>query len=599
MLRSIHARLVVMYLCLILVAMELTGVYLLRSLERYYVENFAQQLNSQAQLLSGLLARSLQGEPDTENVRKLAAEFDATGSIALTVLDAAGVVIGASRGFEHTVGNKLEADEITHALGGSRGESLRVDTEDGRRYIYLALPVRAGGEVAGVLYLRGSLEGTYEVLRQVRLFLLSATGIALAVTAGVGFLLARTITGPIQALTSKAAEMARGNLAQPIEVRSRDEIGHLAAMFNHLGRRLKETLDEISGEKNRMETILTYMADGLVALDAQGRIIALNPAAARMLQIAPEQAVGRRPGELWPELPLQALVEQARHMNQPVVEDVALTGPVSAVLRSHCTPLYGEGEQVAGTVIVLHDITEQEKLEQLRREFVANVSHELKTPLTTVKSYVETLLDGVGDDAAVRNRFLKVVDSETDRMVRLVKDLLHLSQLDQGSLAWEMAPQEVAPLIEETLGRLSLQLKGKRLQVHRRFSDALPLIMADRDKLQQVLLNILTNAAEFTPAGGEVFIEARTQGEMVVITVRDTGVGIPAEDVPHIFERFYRVDKARSRMLGGTGLGLAIARQIVEAHGGSIHLKSTPGRGTEVAFTVPAVRTAALPGVKS
>jgi two-component system sensor histidine kinase VicK len=581
-----------MYILLILLAMELTGFYLLRSLETYYLNSYSLSLNLQAQLAAGLVQRYMEDVADKEdrqNIERLASEFDPQLGASLLVMDNSGLVLGVSPGNWTLLNKQLEPrDEITQALSGSRGENIRLDEATGQRYLHLALPIRQGDQVMGVVYLKGSLERTYATLGQIRLFLLYATALALAVTAALGLALARTITGPIREVTSRAAQMAAGNFDQMIQVRSNDEIGQLGAMFNHLAYRLKETLGQISEEKNKVEAILTYMADGIVALDKKGRIILCNPAAAKMLSAREQDVIGRSPMLLWPEANWRSPLREVLSTNQPVTRQIAIERPVHCVLRCHFTPLRGEKGKAVGLVIVFHDVTEQEKLESMRKEFVANVSHELRTPLTTVKSYIETLLDGAAEDPSTRERFLAVVSSETDRMVRLVRDLLHLSHLDQRTASLDIQPVDLAILAEETLAKLQGPCERKQLKLVRAWPGDLPRAAADRDKIQQVLLNILANAIEFTPSGGQISVGIADDGGLLRVRVADTGIGIPREDLPRIFERFYRVDKARSRELGGTGLGLAIAKQIVEAHGGEISIESEFGAGTEVSFTLSA-----------
>jgi two-component system sensor histidine kinase VicK len=319
-------------------------------------------------------------------------------------------------------------------------------------------------------------------------------------------------------------------------------------------------------------------------LDSTGSIIKLNAAAERMLSVEEPEALGRQMDELWPGMGLGELVAVARETSRPLIQQARFG---SLIFSAHVTPLPGDS-QAAGTVIVLQDVTEMQRLGEMRRDFVANVSHELKTPLTSVKSYVETLLDGAADDPQLRTQFLQVVASETDRMTRLVRDLLHLSQFDQGAAQWEVATHTVAPFLTDMVRRLQPQIEAKGLMVGVQVDPQTPPARFDRDKISQVVINLLANAIEFTPTGGRIQVAANGEGGSVRFTMRDTGVGIPEADLPHIFERFYRVDKSRTRMLGGTGLGLAIAKQIVELSGGTIWINSILGEGTEVIFTLPA-----------
>ncbi|BDG61820.1 HAMP domain-containing sensor histidine kinase [Caldinitratiruptor microaerophilus] len=603
--RSLQARLVLAYLLLVLVAMELTGVFLLGSLESYYLNSFRTTLSAQAQLLGGMAIAHLAPAggvgPDRQAIANLVANWPAETGISVAILGSDGEVLGASRRQAALVGQRLQTDEISHALGGSVGELVARDPETGERTMVRATPLFSGGRVVGVVYLKGSLERSDEVLRNIRRLVLVATGIALAVSAVLGTALARTITGPVRELTAKATAMAQGQFDQSIPVRSGDEVGRLAETFNFLAGRLKETLAEISGERQKLETILAYMADGLVALDREGRIIKVNPAAARLLGADPGTLTGLRPAEAWPDSPVAELLERARTQGESGSLELRPQGERGPVLVAEATPLRGEGDAPAGAVLVLHDITELQRLDQMRRDFVANVSHELKTPLTTVKSYVETLLDGAAEDPELRTRFLGVVEAETDRMVRLVRDLLQLSQLDQGTLQLDLQPVSLPELVEGVLARLSPAWSRRRLAVEWEWAPDLPLCLADRDRLEQVVLNIVANAVEFTPEGGSIRLWAGpdpggapgSPGSYVRLTVKDTGIGIPAEDLPRIFERFYRVDKARARTLGGTGLGLAIAKQIVEALGGDIRIASEVGKGTEVTVLLPVAEEAA------
>lgn len=585
MLRSIQSKLILVYLLLILVAFQLSGLYLLVNLQRAYIHQVEDDLSQRAQLLIGQLSNyNIGGKLDPQGIKEFMASWPVGNAI---VLDANGTVIGATlRQPEHVelVGKKFSNDDVSPALVG-QPKTTSQGEENGEPMTYLAMPLFSSNRVVGVVYLKGSLKEAYDRLKNIRDVLLTAAAIALGATAALSVMLARTITGPVREVTRKAALMAGGKFDQTIEVRSSDEVGKLGEMFNRMTDRLVQTLDEIEGEKNKVEAILSHMADGLLALDAGGRTIKLNPAAERLLGTTEVEVLGRRPEETWPEMKLDTALAQAQKEGRPLTQEIRYG---SLVLLAHVTPLKGERNQPAGTVVVLHDITELEKLERMRREFVANVSHELKTPLTTVKSYVETLLDGAAEEPEVRARFLRVVEAETDRMARLVKDLLHLSQLDQGNASWDVQPYEVPPLVEECVSKLAVPAERKGLAVKRVYAADLRSGLFDRDKLQQVILNLLANAIEFTPTKGEIIVDARNHGAMVRVAVRDSGIGIPKEDLPRIFERFYRVDKARSRMLGGTGLGLAIARQIVEHLGGAISIDSELGRGTEVVFTIPA-----------
>ncbi|NPV69806.1 MAG: HAMP domain-containing protein [Firmicutes bacterium] len=571
--RSIRWRLIIIYLLLILVAMELTGVYLIQALEKYYISSYTTTVVSQAQLVAGFLERYMAGDPDRSRISQLVQEFGRQSRFDIVVLGPNGTLIGSSGDNPKELERALNKSEISRALSGGRGQTVGIAPATGDSALHLVEPIRLGERIAGLVYVIASLEGTYRTLADIRTILVYSALLALGVTAVLGLIVSQTITGPIEEITAKARRMAAGDFQQTIEVRSDDEIGQLAAMFNHLTNRLRDTLSEISGEKSKLEVMLTNMADGVVAVDGCGAIMAMNPAAGRMLGMDPGGSIGK---------PLSGpLADSADRFKVADRTLVARYAPIKGGGPD------GAGGERAGTVIVLQDVTEAERLDRLRREFVANVSHELRTPLTSVKSYVETLADGAVEDPALTRQFLTTVSKETDRMNRLVRDLLELASLDQNDTLWDRRPIALGDAVIEavTLIRPQTDRKGISLQVD--LPDNLPLVMADSDRMQQVALNILANAVEFTPSGGQVTVSACARAGGVHVVIRDSGIGIPREDLPRIFERFYRVDKARSRELGGTGLGLSIAREIVLAHGGDIAIRSRVGEGTEVEFWVP------------
>ncbi|MDI3533923.1 MAG: two-component system, OmpR family, sensor histidine kinase VicK [Thermosediminibacterales bacterium] len=591
MFKSIQWKMVIIYLLLVLLAMEVIGVYLLRSLEQYHLDNLSAYLDNQAQLISGFLERYLANTVDTQQIDDLIREFGNRMGMEIKdifVLDKNGIVISSSNIDTTQTGKRILTPEVTEALMGEKGEDIRTDFATKKRFKYLAFPVKSGEKVLGVIYLVSSLENIYNTLQEIKAILVMATVIALFVTAVLGFALAKTITGPIQEVTSKAASLARGDFDQLIEVKSNDEIGQLTEMFNYLTLRLKETLDEISNEKSKVEAILAYMADGIIAVNKNDEIIHINPAAERLLDIN-RDVVGKKFSALFSDYfrdnPLQYYIEDSKTENRKDREVVIKHD--SSVLRAHFAPFKNEKGEVSGVVIVLRDVTEQERLENMRKEFVANVSHEIKTPITTIKSYVETLLAGAIEEKNLAERFLEVVNNEADRMARLVSDLLQLSRLDYQQTRWDKKLLSLEQIVEDVLVKLNMEIKQKKMNVSVNYSKKLPKVLGDRDRIEQVILNIVGNALKYTPEGGDIKISIETIDKAVCLKVQDNGIGIPKEDLPRIFERFYRVDKARSRELGGTGLGLSIAKQIIEAHGGTININSEYGHGTEVVINLP------------
>jgi len=416
--------------------------------------------------------------------------------------------------------------------------------------------------------------------------LISGWVVVLLIAIMIGFVLTKTITMPIQELTSRAAAMAGGDFSQLIEVRSQDEIGELAGTFNFLSGRLKETLQEISLEKNKMESILNYMWDGIIAVNKEGEIIHLNPAARDLLKLDNFLPGGGSPGKtILGRLFEEDVLKELLSGKIIPAGEFELEWEEEKILQLHFAPIGEKGLQ--GYLIVLHDVTRERALTRLQQEFVADVSHELRTPLTTIKSYVETLLGGAQKNPHVRGQFLQVLEKETERMVKLVYDLLVLSQLDYQKGSWSREKIDLVELIKEVLEQIGPGAEGKGIVLAKKLPSARVEVFMDRDKIKQVILNLVDNAIKFTFPGGRIEVGIDWDKSFAFVFVRDTGIGIPPADVPRVFDRFYRVDKTRSRESGGTGLGLSIVRKIIHASGGQIFLQSAPNKGTEVTFTLP------------
>ena len=411
--------------------------------------------------------------------------------------------------------------------------------------------------------------------------------IALLITAILSFFITNSITAPINDLTEKAEKMAFGDFSQEIRGKSNDEIGRLADMFNILRRELDYNINEISNEKSKLETILKYMADGLIAVDLSGEIIHVNEAARTLLDLSDEEigdldfpAILRRLGK-------KDITDGIRHITSSETMNEVINYH-SRILSVRYARFVADDDNDIGVIMLIQDITEGQKLEKMQTDFVANVSHELRTPLTTIRSYTETLLDGGVEDEETRNNFLTVIDDETERMARLVKELLQLSRLDNETEKMNMEELEVGNLLDDCVRKILLTAESKQQSVECPFRRQRPLyIFADRDKIQQVLLNILMNAIKYTQEGGKIRIDSFIRGDTVNISIADNGIGISEAEVSRIFERFYRVDKARSRSMGGTGLGLSIAKQITEVHDGKISVRSREGEGTTMTVTLP------------
>lgn len=598
--QTIQTRLIIIYVLLILIAMQLIGVYFVRTMERSFIDNFTTSLNTQAGLLAGFVDRYLSESQDataTEESKKSFADlngivnslFDISAA-EIQIIDANGIVLSTSlQSNAARVGQKNLQAEVISALQGIKDNESDLIDENGERKKIVAQPVGNGSKVIGVVYIVASMEPLYKTMNGINKIFLTGTIIALVLTIGLGVILSNTITNPIKEITRQATAMAEGNYNQVVRVKGSDEIGQLGHAFNYMTDRLKDALALNEEEKEKLSSILSNMNDGVIATDDQGKVIVINRRARHMLRIGNTDI---RYQEIWEILgmPREAVESHTRGQQQMAlihVGDDEEDEPVT--IRIMFTPIYRRDKgTAAGTIAVLQDVTEQEKLEQARREFVANVSHELRTPLTTLKSYLEALDDGAVEDQALAHRFVGVMRNETERMIRLVNDLLHLSRLDSRKAQLARVRTHVPEMLEEVADRFSFQLQQKNIQIAISVDNQIGEVKLDRDQIDQVLDNLVSNAIKYTPEDGFIQIfSKKLDDNWMEFHVQDNGIGIPKKDLSRIFDRFYRVDKARSRSMGGTGLGLSIAREIVKAHGGTITLESEYNHGTRVTFTLP------------
>lgn len=591
--RTIQAKLIIIYVLLILIAMQLIGVYFVSAMKTSLTNNFTKELQERAELLSVLAAQNLgvtgdSAEESLENLRVLVNNLFNINGAEIQVLDASGKVLTTSKpSHADYVGTKNTQTVVSRALQGIRDNEEYIIDEDNIRKKVVAKPVVNEGKIVGAIYIAASMNELYDTMERINNIFISGILLALALTAVLGVILAHTITSPIKELTQRATAVAEGEFQQKMPVLGNDEIGQLSKAFNYMTSRLRDALAQNEEEKEKLASILTNMSDGVIATDETGKIILMNRRAGEMLRIQGELPESADMITLLRLSQEEREVLQLGTMHSTILENETEEGD-TFLIRVTFTPIHRREAGIVGTIAVLQDVTEQEQLEASRREFVANVSHELRTPLTTIKSYTEALEDGAMEDPELGPKFASVIQNQTERMIRLVTDLLHLSRLDSKEAQLRKQPVSVMEMLEEVADRFSFQMQEKGIKPTLFIASEVGSAWADRDQIDQVLDNLMSNAMKYTPEGGTITIEARlTDDGVLAISVQDNGIGIPKKDLDRIFERFYRVDKARSRNMGGTGLGLSIAREIVKAHGGMISLQSELGKGTKVTFTLP------------
>ncbi|MFD2117435.1 cell wall metabolism sensor histidine kinase WalK [Paenibacillus yanchengensis] len=599
--RTIQVKLVIIYLLLILVAMQVIGVYFISTVKQSLITNFTSNLKEQSDILAKFAAPSLsphvEAEADstdstTEDLNLVVRNLFSISGTEVQVLDFNGRIIATSlQVHQSNIGKKNRSLAVSRALQNISDNEQEIMDDDHIRKKVIAQPVVYNDKVVGAVYVVASMTELYETVSRVNQIFISGIFIALTMTGLLGVVLAHTITSPIKGLTKQAEAVAEGNFDLQAPVLGDDEIGRLSMAFNDMTVRLKEALSINEEEKEKLVSILSNMSDGVLAADEQGEIIVWNQRALELLQI--KKCEGMQLSELLSITPhkLNELM-QARGQTYIVTGDDEADGDdvkEPGMLRLTFNPIHRRETGIVGMIAVIQDVTEQEKLEQSRKQFVANVSHELRTPLTTIKSYAEALQDGALEEEQLAERFVGVISNETERMIRLVTDLLHLSRLDSNTSSLRKQRINLHDMLDEVADRFSFQLHQKSIQTYVSVERGLKTAWLDRDQIDQVLDNLMSNAIKYTLDGGAIYLSAKRSALIsdLQISVQDTGIGIPRKDLSKIFERFYRVDKARSRNMGGTGLGLSIAREIVKAHGGSISLDSVLNEGTTVTMNLP------------
>ncbi|NLP18962.1 MAG: cell wall metabolism sensor histidine kinase WalK [Firmicutes bacterium] len=579
MFKSIKWRLALTYLILILISLTAMGTFLLRAMDHYYVREIEENLMAHARVLSHYAELTFLGND-------LARQFGQDVEARVQILDDGGRVVGDSLWPEAPIGEPLEHPGVEEVLAGEVQSGLKQSPPGEERMLHVAAPLRSGQDIIGAVYLSTSLARVDQTLTVARNLLLFGTGIALAISLLVGFYLARTVTGPIREIAQAATEVAGGKYEKRLTPRGQDELAQLAATFNYLTERLKATIDEISGERKKLATVMASMGDGLVAVDKEARGLLLNPAAEEIFGVKGENVIGFPLPEAIDQPGLGELLIEVLEQGEPLVDEMELSATSPAIYRVQVSPVRAPEGDIAGAVAVLRDISDLRRLEQMRLQFLSNVSHELRTPLTSIKGFAVTLADDLPPEGPTRH-YAEVIEQETDRLARLVDDLLNLSRMDALQLTMEPVSTDPARLIKECLNQLSPRARRAGITLGGNVSPGLPRLLCDPDRIKQVLINLLDNALKFTPPGGSIRVDAWAASEHLHISILDTGIGIPAPDLPKIFDRFYRVNVAHSRTLGGTGLGLSIVKTLVEGHRGTIDVQSRPGEGTEFVIRLP------------
>ena len=593
MIKSIQWRLVTIFIIVAIALVMPVGLVLNNRVEAIYYDRFVAGIDSgfrNWQVVEGVYSLK-------EMLNYLVDEMNATFLFSLdeyktyTVIDASNVnkIARSSDALYNTNASKflseiLNSKNLIAVLDGAaegKGSSvLRTETE--RYYDYARLVRLSDGEY--VVYFRYNSAAWSSLTSAFSNAIFFSIALALLIATVSGYLLARTITDPIKLLMNTANKIANGDLDQAVESKSDDEIGKLTDASNKMAKALKANLEEITSEKNKQENILNFSQDGIISFNMKGEVILSNPSATEKLgyELAhtPFDEFAARFG--MDGRTARGITDAGELINWETTVEYG-----DRALEIYCSVFSDIAGRPGGIIAVIHDVTEQQRLDNMRREFVANVSHELRTPLTSIISYSESLLDGGIEDRETSERFLNVIHSEADRMAKLVNELLQLSRFDNNQMRWAFGRTDIVMTVKSCVEHLQIKAQEKAQALTYYVFGGVPDIWADKDKLAQVFINVIGNAIKYTPDSGSITVYISRLHEEVHIRVSDTGIGVPAEDIPRLTERFFRVDKARSREMGGTGLGLAIANEIVGAHQGALSINSEYGKGTEVLIRLP------------
>ncbi|PDC42119.1 cell wall metabolism sensor histidine kinase WalK [Listeria monocytogenes] len=593
--QSVQFKLVIMYLLLIIVAMQVIGAYFVRELEGQLEKNFQDSITNSITLLDYNAREEIIKNSDNSvklqnDIRELLVDYSRASSnlIEVRIVDDKGKILGTSNlNNQGIVGQKSNDPLVkrTLSLGTTSEDKIYKDESNKNNRVWVNVSsIKNKGQVIGAIYLVADIESVYKQVDDITNIFITGTLIAMIITAVLGILLSRTITKPIVEMKRQAYAMARGNYSRKVKVYGVDEIGELADSFNTLTKRVQEAQAMTEGERRKLSSVLAYMTDGVIATDRRGKVILINTPAEKMLRVKHESANGRSI--------IDVLDIGDTYQFEDLMEvDGSLTMDRSTldkpyVLRANFSVIQRETGFNNGVIAVLHDITDQEKVDQERRDFVSNVSHELRTPLTSMHSYLEALSDGAWEDKEIAPRFLEVMQNETERMIRLVNDLLKLSRMDGGREQLEKSFVNFTDFFNHIIDRFEM-MKKETIMFKRHIPREPVIIEIDEDKVMQVLDNIISNANKYSPDGGRISFYLKKFEDEIEVSIADEGLGVPDEDLANVFDRFFRVDKARSREMGGTGLGLAIAREVIEAHGGRIWAERNKNKGTIIKFTLP------------
>lgn len=593
--QSVNFKIALSFILLLIISVQIIGAYFIRNLENTTLSTFYSDMDRRASTMAATIATEMNentGAEATEissNLQQIIENSSTSEILEIRLVDESGVILAAKgTSGQSLIGTKNNLSDLNDFAVKNR---LAVDSDGQRVYINVQ-PIQSptGDAVIGALYVKSNVEQKYKDISDTALIFFTASMIAIGISVVVAVWVSRSITQPIEEMRVQAVKIANGDYTGRVKIYGKDELSLLGETFNQLSERIEETQDTMEAERNRLDSVLTHMTDGVIATDRRGKVITINEMALSLLGVNSEEAIGTSILTLLDienDYSLRKLLEETK--------DLLLDRSMSErkedqmIIKVNFSMLRRDSGFISGLVAVLHDVTEQEKTERERREFVSNVSHELRTPLTSMRSYIEALSEGAWQDEKVAPAFLNVTLEETDRMIRMINDLLDLTKMDIGRTKLQKEFVNFNELANFILDRFDMMVttQEKQYVIKREFTQRDLWVEIDTDKMIQVLDNIMNNAIKYSPDGGVITCRLIETHNNIIFSISDQGLGIPKKDLGRIFDRFYRVDKARARAQGGSGLGLAISKEVLKAHGGSIWAESQEGKGSTFYIALP------------
>jgi two-component system phosphate regulon sensor histidine kinase PhoR len=578
---SLYWKITLPFVLLIMLSMGILGAYTISSVRNTQLDNLSSYLINEAKLVADDALPALKSPDNNSEADSIAKTTGREIEARVTIIAIDGTVLGDSWENPQTMENHASRPEVTSALASGIGESTRYSITTSQNMMYLAVQIVDQGRVLGVS--RVALPTTVvenSVSDAIRTIAWATVAAALLVILAAAFI-TRMITRPVRQLTRAAVRLASGEFDQQIRIESQDELGRLGHAFTKMSANIKGKMAAISDEKSKLATVLASIADGVIMTDARSLILLANPAAGSLFNFQESQASGKPLIEAVFNHEIDQLLKKCLASGEK--QNATIDTTSGKFLGIIAVPL--NTESMTGALLLFQDLTELRNLQTMRREFVGNISHELRTPLAGIKAIVETLQDGAINDKEIAQDFLSKVNTEVDSLSQMVNELIELSRIETGRVSLNLAPVNLNNLVNEVIARLMPQAARKRIAIHTDLPDNLPQIQADRERIQHVILNILHNAIKFTPDSSEIKVVTAADAKSATVQFMDTGIGIAKEDLPHIFERFFKADRSRSNP--GSGLGLAIAKHIIQAHGGKIWVQSQLGKGSTFSFSLP------------